>query len=160
MPDSPSPESQIIPYLIDMRKTIATAESCTGGLVSHRLTNVAGASTPFLGGIVAYSNAIKTGLLAVPETTLQIHGAVSEATAKAMAEGARRQLGTDYAVSLTGIAGPGGGTLEKPVGLVYMAVASAAGTQVFRHQFTGDREAIKSDSADSALGHVWEILHS
>lgn len=160
MPDTPSPESQIISYLIDSRKTIATAESCTGGLISHRLTNVPGASTPFLGGIVAYSNAMKAALLTVPETTLAVHGAVSEATAQAMAEGARRQMGSDYAVSVTGIAGPGGGTTEKPVGLVYMAVASAAGTRVFRHQFAGDRDAIKGQTADSALGHLWEIVHT
>lgn len=154
----PTPETLIIPYLIDTGKTIATAESCSGGLIAHRLTNVPGASTPFVGGVVAYSNAVKTTLLAVPEATLETHGAVSEAVAQAMANGARRGFGCDFAVAVTGIAGPGGGTPEKPVGLVYMAVAGPDGTVVRRHTFSGDRLSIKQQTADAALTLLWETL--
>lgn len=151
-------ELQIIPYLIDTRKTIATAESCSGGLIAHRLTNVPGASTPYLGGIVAYSNAIKVAMLEVPEEPLEAFGAVSEPVAIAMAEGARRRFGSDFAVSVTGIAGPGGGTPEKPVGLVYMAVAGTGGTRAVKHQFAGDRISIKEKTADAALNLLWEAL--
>ncbi|MBL7648310.1 MAG: CinA family protein [Candidatus Hydrogenedentes bacterium] len=160
MPHRSSPENRVISYLIDSGKTIATAESCSGGLIAHRLTNVPGASTPFIGGIVAYSNAVKMALLAVPASTLEIHGAVSEETARAMAGGARKALGSDIAVAVTGIAGPGGGTAEKPVGLVYMAVAGAGITRAVKHQFQGDRESIKTQTADAALNLVWESLNS
>lgn len=157
MTDTPV-ELQIVPYLIDTRKTIATAESCSGGLIAHRLTNVPGASTPFLGGIVAYSNAIKVTMLEVPEGRLEAFGAVSEQVAVDMAEGARRRFGCDYAVSVTGIAGPGGGTPEKPVGLVHMAVAAAGRTRTERHQFSGDRITIKEATAHAALTLLWETL--
>lgn len=160
MPQPFTPESRIVSYLIDAGKTIATAESCSGGLIAHRLTNVPGASTPFLGGIVAYSNAVKTALLAVPAPTLESFGAVSEETARAMAEGARAALGADMAIAVTGIAGPGGGTPEKPVGLVYMALAQAGQTQVERHEFHGDRESIKMQTAEAALNLVWESLNT
>ena len=160
MPHHSPPENRVISYLIDSGKTIATAESCSGGLIAHRLTNVPGASTPFIGGIVAYSNQVKMNLLAVPPSTLEIHGAVSEETARAMAEGARQTLGTDLAIAVTGIAGPGGGTAEKPVGLVYMAVASAGDTRAAKCQFQGDRESIKMQTADAALNLVWECLNS
>ena len=119
-----------------------------------------GASTPFIGGIVAYSNAVKMALLAVPASTLEIHGAVSEETARAMANGAREALGSDIAVAVTGIAGPSGGTAEKPVGLVYMAVARAENTQAAKFRFQGDRESIKMQTADAALNLVWESLNS
>lgn len=109
-----TPENRIVSYLIDRGKTIATAESCSGGLIAHRLTNVPGASTPFLGGVVAYSNAVKRSLLQVAPEIIEACGAVSEETARAMAEGARRALGTDMAVAVTGIAGPGGGTPKNP----------------------------------------------
>lgn len=160
MPHHSPPENRLISYLIDSGKTIATAESCSGGLIAHRLTNVPGASTPFIGGIVAYSNQVKINLLTVPPSTLDIHGAVSEETARAMAEGARQTLGTDLAIAVTGIAGPGGGTAEKPVGLVYMAVASAGDTRAAKCQFQGDRESIKMQTADAALNLVWERLNS
>lgn len=160
MPLLSTPENRIISYLIDRGKTIATAESCSGGLIAHRLTNVPGASTPFLGGVVAYSNAVKRSLLQVAPEIIEACGAVSEETARAMAEGARRALGTDLAVAVTGIAGPGGGTSEKPVGLVYMALADGQTTRVVKHLFEGDRESIKLQTADAALNLVLENLNS
>lgn len=158
MPERPPREFQIIPHLIETRKTVATAESCSGGLIAHRLTNVPGASTPFLGGLVAYSNTVKMEMLDVSMMTLDVFGAVSGATARAMAEGARARFGADYAIAVTGIAGPGGGTPEKPVGLVYMSVAQEPGTTVHEHHFSGDREAIKAQTADAALDYLWETL--
>ena len=160
MPQLSPLENRIISRLVDTGKTIATAESCSGGLIAHRLTNVPGASTPFLGGIVAYSNTVKVALLAVPASTLEVHGAVSEATARAMAEGARKTLGADLAIAVTGIAGPGGGTPEKPVGLVYLALSRAEGIRAEKHQFQGGRESIKMQTADAALNLVWESLDS
>jgi PncC family amidohydrolase len=103
--------------------TLATAESCTGGLIGHRITNVAGSSAYYLGGVIAYDNRIKAGLLGVSEADLASYGAVSEPVARQMAEGVRTRFGADYAVAVTGIAGPGGGSEDKPVGLVYVAVA-------------------------------------
>jgi len=131
--------------------TIATAESCTGGLVGHLLTEIAGSSEVFRGGIIAYADAVKVDSLGVPGPTLASHGAVSAQTAVAMAEGARRALGVDVAVAVTGIAGPGGGTAEKPVGLTYIAVADSLGHAVQRSQWSGDRHANKMASAAAAL---------
>ena len=131
--------------------TIATAESCTGGLVTHRITNVAGSSEYFLMGAVTYSNASKTSLLDVPEQLIAAHGAVSSEVAVAMATGARNVSGCDVAVGTTGIAGPGGATETKPVGLVYVAVASAGGTRSRKCNFSGDRHTIKEQGADAAL---------
>ncbi|MEZ4669814.1 MAG: CinA family protein [Anaerolineae bacterium] len=139
--------------------TIGTAESCTGGLVAHRLTNIAGSSDYVLGGIVAYSNAVKMALLGVNEATLEAHGAVSEAVAAEMATGARNALHVDVAVSITGIAGPGGGTPQKPVGLTYIGLAGPKDVlTVRRHMWSGDREAIKNSSADAALALVLEVF--
>lgn len=139
--------------------TICAAESCTGGLIAHRLTNIAGSSAYVVGGVVSYSNAVKMKLLSVPEATLQAHGAVSEPTARAMAEGALRLFATDIAVSVTGIAGPGGGTPEKPVGLTYIGVA-ARGRDTIARRFVwhGDREANKASSADAALRLAYEVV--
>lgn len=131
---------------------IATAESCTGGLVAATLTEVPGASDVFAGGVVAYSNAVKVALLAVGENDLEENGAVSETVARAMAEGCRERLGADTAVAVTGIAGPGGGTPAKPVGLVWFAVADAAGTVVQHRILPGDRERIRARAAVTALG--------
>ena len=114
------------------RATVATAESCTGGLVAKRLTDVPGSSAYFLRGYVTYANAAKIEQLGVPAEVIDAHGAVSEPVARAMAEGCRRMAGTDYALASTGIAGPGGGTADKPVGLVYIALAGAGGTQARR----------------------------
>ena len=131
--------------------TLATAESCTGGLVGHLLTEVPGASDVFRGGVIAYADEIKVGSLGVPLPTLASHGAVSAQTAVAMAEGVRGALGVDLAVAVTGIAGPTGGSADKPVGLTYIAVAEAAGHDVQRYHWTGDRHANKLASAGAAL---------
>jgi PncC family amidohydrolase len=141
---------------------IGTAESCTGGLILHRLTNIPGSSAYVLGGIVAYSNAIKMGVLHVREDTLKQFGAVSEQTAHEMAQGALALLGADIALSVTGIAGPGGGSAEKPVGLVYIGAATKADgvIRIERHQWTGDRLAVKTASATRALEIALEIIHT
>ena len=131
--------------------TLALGESCTGGLVAHRITEVAGSSEYFLGGVVAYSNPVKYGLLQVAEQTLEQHGAVSEETALQMARGARQVLGADVGLSVTGIAGPGGGTAEKPVGLTVLAVSTPAGDWTERHIWSGDRQSNKQASAEAAL---------
>jgi PncC family amidohydrolase len=131
--------------------TVATAESCTGGLVGHLLTDVPGASACYLGGVVSYANAVKEGLLGVDPRVLAEGGAVSAAVAAAMAEGAHRTIGTDIAVAVTGIAGPDGGTATKPVGLAYIACTGAAGTIVHERRWTGDRRTNKRASAAEAL---------
>jgi PncC family amidohydrolase len=135
--------------------TVATAESCTGGLVAHLLTEVPGSSGYVLGGIVAYSDAVKRAELGVPAPVLDAHGAVSAQVAVAMAEGARRRLLTDLGVGVTGVAGPDGGTAAKPVGLVYVAVAgpgeSGVPVDVRRFLWTGDRSENKRLSAGAAL---------
>jgi len=132
-------------------KTIATAESCTGGLIASRITDVPGASGYFLEGLVTYSNEAKTTLLGVPEALLAEHGAVSEPVAQAMAEGCLRRAGSDYAIAVTGIAGPAGGSPGKPVGLVWIAVADAEGTQVVSQTWPGTRSQFKARVSQSAL---------
>ncbi len=139
--------------------TICTAESCTGGLIMHRLTNVAGSSEYVLGGIVAYANGVKQNILKVKQGTLIGNGAVSEPVAAEMVTGVRDLMKADVAVSVTGIAGPGGGTASKPVGLVYIGLAAPDGVLVVkRHVFEGDRITIKSASAEAALALVLETL--
>jgi PncC family amidohydrolase len=133
------------------KATLATAESCTGGLVAQMVTAIPGSSEYFDRGFVTYSNAAKMDLLGVSEAVLKEHGAVSEPTARAMAEGARDRAKTTYAVAITGIAGPGGGTPEKPVGLVFVALASAGPTVVRRLRWQGSREQVRSLSAMVAL---------
>jgi len=152
-------EAQVGTALRERGWTISTAESCTGGLIMHRLTNVPGSSAYVLGGVVAYSNQVKQMLLRVKQGTLIAHGAVSEQTALEMAAGARQLLRTDIAVSVTGIAGPDGGTQEKPVGLTYIALAGPDDLLVVqRHIWDGDRLAIKEASADAALQLVLDTL--
>ena len=129
----------------------ATAESCTGGMVAAALTDIPGCSDAFAGGVVAYSNQLKHDLLGVPEDVLERHGAVSAESAAAMAAGARARLGAEAAVSVTGIAGPGGGTEEKPVGLVYLHVSSPAGEDVRRMDIPGSRDAVRGRAATAAL---------
>jgi len=131
--------------------SLAVAESCSGGLICHRITNVAGSSDYFLGGIVAYSNQAKMGFLDVPAVTLETHGAVSAATAQAMAQGAAKRFRADLAVAVTGIAGPGGGSMEKPVGTVFMGLATPAGVKTRHCRFFGSREEIKILTAATAL---------
>ncbi len=133
--------------------TVATAESCTGGGVAARLTAIAGSSAYVLGGIVAYANEAKAALLGVDEEILRTRGAVSAECALAMARGARRAFGSDWAISTTGIAGPGGATEHKPVGLVFFAVAGSdpGSERVEEHVFPGDRAAVTQAAIDTAL---------
>ena len=137
---------------------LATAESCTGGLVAARLTDVPGASDVFAGSIIAYSNEVKAAELGVPEEVLRDHGAVSAETAAAMAEGARARLGVDVAVSVTGIAGPDGGTDEKPVGLVYLHASGPMGERRRRFDFPGDRATIRGRATVAALHLVRALV--
>jgi nicotinamide-nucleotide amidase len=129
----------------------ATAESCTGGLVAGKLTDIAGSSDAFAGGAVVYSNELKMALLGVPADLLEAHGAVSPEVAEAMVQGARERLGADVAVSVTGVAGPGGGTPEKPVGLVYVHVASPVGGEGRRMEWPGDRAIVRARATAGAL---------
>jgi competence/damage-inducible protein CinA-like protein len=146
------PLSEIVLDLLgEQGWTAATAESCTGGMVAARLTDIAGSSEAFGGGVVAYSNELKMSLLGVPAELLEAHGAVSAEVAEAMAEGARERLGADVAVSVTGVAGPGGGTEEKPVGLVYLHVASPAGGEGRRMEWPGDRAVVRARATVAAL---------
>lgn len=144
-------EETIVKLLTGRKQTVALAESCTGGAIADRLTNVPGASAVFLAGLVTYSNEAKQKFLGVRTETLAQHGAVSEATVCEMAEGARAATGADYAISVTGIAGPGGGTLEKPVGTVWIGVASVSGTIAQRRFNAFDRETFKNVTSQHAL---------
>ncbi len=139
--------------------TLATAESCTGGLIAHTLTNIPGSSAFLTGGIIAYANTIKTRFLKVPDRMIKTHGAVSAAVAKAMAEGARKQFNVDLAIATTGIAGPAGGTDRKPVGLVFIALASRRHTIVKKCFFTGTRASIKTQSSQTALGLLAQAVN-
>jgi len=131
---------------------LATAESCTGGLVAALITSVAGSSAVLEQGAVTYSNAAKARMLDVPAALIEAHGAVSRPVAEAMAAGARARAGVDLAVSITGIAGPGGGTAEKPVGLVHFGLATADGVRHLERRFPeGDRQAIRLAAAEQAL---------
>jgi nicotinamide-nucleotide amidase len=132
-------------------ETLAVAESCTGGGLGARLTAREGASARFLGGVIAYHDAVKREVLGVDEAILRRHGAVSAECAEAMAAGARRLSGSDWALSVTGIAGPGGGSPEKPVGLVHLGLAGPAGVVSERHRLRGDRERVRARSAALAL---------
>jgi PncC family amidohydrolase len=136
--------------------TVAAAESCTGGLVAVAITDVAGSSGYFRGCVVAYADEAKEALLSVPAEVLAAHGAVSAQVARAMAMGARHRLGAALAVSVTGVAGPGGGTDEKPVGLTYVGVADVDGADVRRFHWAGDRAANRRDSAVAALEFLIE----
>jgi nicotinamide-nucleotide amidase len=149
--EGPPMEEVVGDALRKAKATLALAESCTGGLVAQMITSVAGSSDYFDRGFVVYANAAKTELLGVPESLLAEHGAVSEPVARAMAEGARARAKTTYGVSVTGIAGPGGGTAEKPVGTVWIAVAGAGGTSTQLLQWPGDRAMIRGLSAMVAL---------
>ena len=137
---------------------LATAESCTGGLVGARLTDAAGASEAYAGGVIAYSDELKARLLGVPVETLERYGAVSAETARAMAGGARTALGADVAVAVTGVAGPGGGTPEKPVGLVYVHASSPEGDEARELRIPGDREAIRGRATGISLHTLRRLL--
>ena len=138
--------------LLTQRKwTLGVAESCTGGLVSHVITDLSGSSAFFLGGVVAYANEVKSSILGVPEALLIAHGAVSHQVALSMAQGVKRALGSDVGIATTGVAGPTGGTLEKPVGTVFIAVSTPLGDEVEHRLWRSDREGNKRLSAEAAL---------
>ena len=144
-------EEVVAGLLTQQEKTVATAESCTGGLIAQRLTELGGSSKYFMEGIVSYSNEAKMHSLDVPKDMLEKHGAVSSQVAEAMAIGARKRAGTDFAISVTGVAGPGGGSEEKPVGLVYFGIADANGVEHRKFIFPGDRYLIRWRSSQAAL---------
>jgi nicotinamide-nucleotide amidase len=137
--------------LIRMGRTLAVAESCTGGLLAKLITDIPGSSGYFTYGWVTYGNEAKSRELDVPAEMIETYGAVSEQVARAMAQGARRRAGTDYAIAITGIAGPGGGTAQKPVGLVYISVDSQGGTDTSSHVFSFDRSSVRLRAAQTAL---------
>ena len=143
----------------DAGVTLATAESCTGGLVSALITAISGSSAVYLGSIVSYANEVKQRLLGVPAEVLATDGAVSEACAKAMAKGAKKAIGADYALAITGLAGPGGATPDKPVGLVYLALATPTGGVIVQKcHFAGDRDAVRSQTAAKGLDMLLEAV--
>lgn len=142
---------KLVKVLAEKKLTCATAESCTGGGVGYAITSVSGASAVFWGGVISYDNSVKRDLLGVPAEILETKGAVSPECAAAMAEGARKRTCTDLAVSITGIAGPGGGSAEKPVGLVWFGVASKSGAVTDKKIFSGDRDAVRASAIEHAL---------
>jgi nicotinamide-nucleotide amidase len=146
---------QIVSYYLQMRNaTIAVAESCTGGLVAQRLTSIGGSSRSFIGGAVVYSNSLKVKFADVPQDVIDVYGAVSEPVAKALAEGIRKRCETTVGIGVTGVAGPTGGTAEKPVGLVFHALATENGTEVVKRNFPGDRHRIRWFASQQALDMV------
>ena len=157
--DVGSVEGAVVKSLLEDGETLATAESCTGGLIAKRITDLSGVSAVYLGGAVTYANEVKEKMVGVRHETLLAHGAVSEETAREMAEGIRLALGADYGISTTGIAGPTGGTSEKPVGTVYIAVASKNETRVKRLNLSPmrDREYIRTTAATNALALLLEV---
>jgi len=152
------PEAKLGSALNSRGWTLALGESCTGGLIAHRITEIPGSSEYFLGGVVAYSNPVKESLLNVQPETLEAVGAVSEETAREMARGAREVMRAAVGVSVTGIAGPGGATEGKPVGLTFISVSTPDGEWVERHVFEGDRHANKQASAEAALKLLLQVL--
>ncbi len=151
-------EEQVGKLLLDSNQTIACAESCTGGLLTSRLTDVAGSSAYVMGSIVSYTNEVKMSHLGVNSETLKQFGAVSEQTAREMSGGARGRIGADIGIGITGIAGPGGGSVEKPVGLVYISVAGPKGVIVTKNLFKGSRTEIKKQTTDKALTMLIEYI--
>ena len=158
---APDPGKRIIDLLAEKNQTIVTAESCTGGMVAAALTDIPGASAALYGGYVTYANAAKSRMIHVQARLIRDYGAVSNQVARAMADGARNTARADYAVSVTGIAGPDGGSEKKPIGLVYIAVSSELATVVIEHRF-GDlgRDAIRKASVQAALDLVLQVLTS
>lgn len=143
--------AELVARLCAQRLTLTTAESCTGGLIAAAITDVSGASSVFHQGIITYANAAKITLLGVDSSILKMHGAVSEEVAKAMADGARKKSGADIAISATGIAGPTGGSAQKPIGLVYIGISSETKTHSEKYLFTGDRKSIRTQAVEAAL---------
>ncbi|MCL6532304.1 MAG: competence/damage-inducible protein A [Armatimonadetes bacterium] len=158
--DDTTLEQVVVERLRERGESLAVAESCTGGLLGKRITDVPGSSEVFLGGIIAYSNAVKHSMVGVPSEVLETVGAVSEPTARALAEGVRQRLGSYWGIGITGIAGPGGGTPDKPVGLVYIGVSSPHETTVYRQIFLGDRAAVRWRATQFALWQLYERLRN
>ena len=150
-------EERLGEVLTQRRRTIATVESCTGGGLAYRLTDVPGASAYYLGSVIAYDNRIKTEWVGVPESLFDRHGAVSAETATAMAEGGRTRFDTDLCLAITGIAGPDGGTPDKPVGTVFISAASRAETRTKRFEFAGDRGRVRQSAIDAALDMALDL---
>jgi len=144
-------EQRVGQLLSERHRTLALAESCTGGLISHRITGIAGSSAYYLGGVTSYANDVKVKLLGVTPATLEKYGAVSQETALEMSHGIRERIGADFGLSVTGIAGPGGGTPEKPVGTVWISIAQAKNHEARLFQFHGDRERIILGTSQAAL---------
>jgi nicotinamide-nucleotide amidase len=157
-------EKKLLDKISDLLKkrnlTVATAESCTGGLVAHSLTNISGSSDYFDRGVISYSNESKNEMLGVSEKILKEYGAVSEQAAKAMADGVRTRSNVDIGLATTGIAGPTGGSKDKPVGLVYIAVSTSRDTNVKKFQFSGDRLQNKESTCNAALQMLLDYLTS
>jgi len=153
-------ESVVGELLRRQGRTLTVAESCTGGLLAERLTRVPGSSDYFLGGVLVYTDGLKTRLVGVPEALLAAHGAVSEEVARAMAEGVRRALESDYGIGITGVAGPGGGSAAKPVGTVHLAVAGPLGVAHRQVRFPGDRERVRWQSSQLALEMLRRLLRA
>jgi nicotinamide-nucleotide amidase len=146
---------QIVGYYLQMRNaTLAVAESCTAGLLAERITSISGSSRYFLGGAVVYSNRLKTSFAGVQRELIAKYGAVSREVAGALAEGIRKRCGSTFGVGITGVAGPAGGTPEKPVGLVFHALANAEGTEVIERKFPGDRKRIRWFASQQALDMI------
>jgi nicotinamide-nucleotide amidase len=150
--------TQISAELLRKQQKVCTAESCTGGLIAKTFTDLAGSSDWFDRGFVTYSNAAKSQMLGVPASLIDDYGAVSEAIAIAMASGALRHSEADYAVAVTGVAGPGGGSAEKPVGTVWIALATAHQVEAQCHQFDGDRGAVREATLRAGLESLLERL--
>ena len=153
-------EVEVGELLTKQKRTLAVAESCTGGLITHRLTNVPGSSVYLIGGVIAYAYEAKVAALGVTWETLNQFGAVSEETVRAMARGVRTKFGCTLGLAITGIAGPGGGMPGKPVGLTFIALADDAGERVERHVWQGDRIQNKEQSAQAALGLLKNYLQA
>ncbi|HQN75354.1 MAG TPA: CinA family protein [Methanomassiliicoccales archaeon] len=151
-------ETDILGRLGKAGLTLAVAESCTGGRICDRITDVPGSSEHFKGGVVVYSNDSKVRFLGVSHETLKIHGAVSEECAREMASGVAKAFGADIGVSVTGIAGPGGATPQKPVGLVFIGIAMKKEQAAFQYLFDGDRKSIKAQATEQALRLVLDFI--
>jgi nicotinamide-nucleotide amidase len=156
--DSTDLAAGVLDQLRARKARLAIAESCTGGLLAGRVTAVPGASDVFVGGVVAYDDHVKTHWLAVPAALLQTHGAVSEEVVRAMAEGAQRHFAVDAALAVTGIAGPGGGTPEKPVGTVWLAARLGTEMRALKRMFPGDRGEIRARAAQAALDLLRRLI--
>ena len=151
-------EEQVGKALKERKLTLSVAESCTGGLMASRITDIPGSSQYFRGGIIAYQNDVKESILGVPPEVISEYGVISEETVRAMATGCQRLFASDIAVAITGLAGPGGGTAETPVGLVYIGVATSTGVVAHRFQWSGDRIQNKKSAVHAAITLIREAL--